>query len=376
MRALPGRVVLISAVLALAAAAVLVLTSIFVRNNRISSADRPTSAPTTTVPTARSVDPRQDLADLADTRAEVIGKLEDTATQITSIPELFARTAGTVKKLRAESCAQSLENLKEVDLFYWPGPPVAGGRPYTGSLVPLSDSRGQDDIEAIVSNRRFLKLYVELSSLDKAEAAKLVSAEIDHSLPEYERLYRAHVEQYRPLFAIEKLRGHVVVAGVPFIIENAPEGKTVLAGVRLKLLSLVWITGLLDLQPSAPSIEKVLRIALHQRDDLYADAEVAEIYKYDMLTQGSLYNRQILIAACLGTKIGTSLSSQDFIRRNITFQSRELTHFDARLTPSDLPVRSHAMRPDFDAGKLEVKWSTPVSDDTFNAFLRAIRVVP
>ena len=130
--------------------------------------------------------------------------------------------------------------LSDVNLFYWPGPKSSGSGELVKSDVPLNESAGGSDLEAIMSNRRFRKVLQQLGESDREVAGRMVQRELSGAIEEYEPLYAESMARFTPHYKLSQLAQTNILAGPGFEIENVPEGKIVIAGARLKVLSLVW----------------------------------------------------------------------------------------------------------------------------------------
>ena len=205
-------------------------------------------------------------------------------------PAMAARIESDVAALRQESVQASVENLIDMNMFSWPGPPaksivIEGG-------IPLRPDCDQETIDQILSNRRFRKVLADLARLDKHTASVLVSNQLALAVSQYLPLYGAKMSllekapdtytmpieagggdvsylkiklppeaTYLTLEAAEALRNHPEFAHLPAsLLTNIPITHTsnspgvtytngqriVMAGARLKVLSLVWLSGLLN----------------------------------------------------------------------------------------------------------------------------------
>ncbi len=206
--------------------------------------------------------------------------------------------AGDNIKPEKESLSESLAKLSDVSPYY---SGISEGGGYTTSDTPLYINIGKYDIKAIMNNQRVWNVASLLEQMDKNKAAKLVQAEIKKAIPEYLKLYDFHMEESSPHFKIDKLAGKSSFCGPTIVNGNVPEGKIVIAGVKLKILSLVWISGLLEMNDNRELIESIAQLALKQRTDLYEDSTLHPFFKSGMLKLMSLYNRQIIGTGLLGT---------------------------------------------------------------------------
>jgi hypothetical protein len=93
-----------------------------------------------------------------------------------------------------------------------------------------------------------------------------------------------------------------------------------------------------------------------------------------MLVQASLYNRQILASALLATHPNPDATTAQSKSLGLRWSvSRPLTHFDAELTPYDIPSRGFPSMADFSSGTLSVSYLAPLDDTQFDALVGVIK---
>jgi hypothetical protein len=292
---------------------------------------------------------------------EVLQDSEDKI--ITASIPMRRRIAEDVQVLKAESVEDSVRMLSEVQMFYWPGWPSDAG----GVMFPLTQDIGQEDVERIISNRRFLKVLDELSNLPKERASALVTEQISAALPGYrtmfEEMWKKVVEGRRNVPP-----GMGATAGPTLQISNNPDHSPTLAGLRLQLLSLVLISGNLQLEAARPAVLSVVEEACRQRDRFYKDTEGNEMDRFLMLTTGGLYSRQILATGIQGTyKPQTRPASSEQQALIDNWEARRLTHYDAAATPYDLLTRGGGpIPPDYTKGSIEVRFYKAVDEKGFD----------
>jgi hypothetical protein len=289
-----------------------------------------------------------------------------------SKPDLFGRIQDQIEKVRNESFEEAIHNLYQVNMFFWPGGPPLQGRIFIGDYIPLPPDIGDDDTKAILSNRRFLKVYEELSNMPVDKASALINKDLNLSFEQYLSVYGQDTQinsDGLSVASMEKLRAENPkggIAGPGWISQTKDESKMTLLGIRFKVLSLLWIAGALELTVTQPVVQKVVSHGISQRDALYGDTNQSSFYKYEVLRQASLYNRQILITALFGT----SGRSEDLYSEagQIALERTKLrsTVFDATVTEYDLPVRSYVMQPDYTRGELHIYCCPAMNDETFD----------
>lgn len=280
------------------------------------------------------------------------------ASLVTAAFPMQQRIYKQISLLKSESVQDSVRMLSEVEMFYWPGHGMDG---MMVVIMPLRGEIGQHDIESIMSNRRFLKVFQELSSLSKAEASDMVIRELRDTMPVYKGLYEKQVEA---LIQGRKNapKGANMSAGLSLQINNNSDHAPTLAGARFKLLSLILLAGNLNLEAARPTIREIAEFACQQRNGLYAPHEVlTSSDRFCVLCDGTLYNRQII--AC-GLQQQTASAGD-------TWQERTLTRFDARATPYDLLSRGGGpIKPDYSKGSIKVAFPQPIDDATVDGLVK------
>lgn len=292
-------------------------------------------------------------------------------------PAIHARLPQQISVLERESHGDSLSKLGDVNLFYWPGPLPSTA--YSGGLVveylPLDNGAGQTDVEAILSNRRFLKIMENLSKMDRTAVSKMLNSELARATKDYTELFATEMERFTPHYEEEKLIGRTSITGPTFVTGNVDEGKVVIAGARLKVLALVWMCGEMGLTDCRTNVENTARIALKQRTSLYEASNLHPFFRAEMLKRASLYNRQILSSALLGVVEGNAQSTI-MKELELVWRERKISTYKAVLTEFDLPVRSGAMNPDYSLGSRTLKILAPLDDARFDLLVEKCGVTP
>ncbi len=284
------------------------------------------------------------------------------------------KLSAEVEKLRRESLEESLAKLSDVNLFYWPGPPsLLNGGIVNNGFIPLPADQGQADLEAIMSNRRFRKILEELRERDRETAVKLINSQFPEAIESYMELYSIY--QKREIAqgsATDNDDDGAVLDGPTLVIDNVPEGKVVLAGAKLKVLSLVLLCGVLRLKACRAHVERVAHLAVNQRREIYNASQRHPFIKSQQLTLASLYNRQIIITGLLG--VGASKEMEERLMRaaGIQWGQQRLVSYKARFTEYDLPVRSGAATVDDSQGNQILRFVKPLDDKTFDSLLQVL----
>ena len=269
-----------------------------------------------------------------------------------------------IAKLEDESIAESLAKLSDVNMFNLVGMHASEGRAFLTD-TPLGKDAGKFDLDAIMSNRRFRKIFGELSRLDGTAAAEIINRELSRAVPDYLKMYEAEMLRQGPHFKVDKLAGINVFSGPVFAIGDVPEGEVVIAGARLKVLALVWTSGMLGLTGTTGQVERVARLAAKQRTDLYADSTLHPFFKNRMLERASLYNRQIISSGLLGVVGNRGLVASAIQAAGVEWQERKW------VVSND---RSGARNLDDSLGSLTAKFTAPMDDAHFDILLKELHL--
>jgi len=193
-------------------------------------------------------------------------------------------------------------------------------------------------------------------------------------LTDYVRLY--DVQTQRMVAAAHEIARQPNPVTPTFAINNVPENEIVIVGARLKVLALVWISGMLGLTDCNEEVERVARLAVKQRAFLYDNSTLDAFFRAQVLTMSSLYNRQILATGLLGVATNRTLQAFALQATGVQWQKRKLASYKAALTEYDLPVRSGVMKADYSDGSLIVKFTSPMDDNHFEILLKELHLIP
>ena len=268
--------------------------------------------------------------------------------------------------------AESMVKLSHVNMFYSSGPPMQN-MIALDHFPPLGEGAGIKALDAIMSNRRFRKVFDEISKMDKAAASEVVNRELLAAIAEYLPLYDGHMRRFAPHFKPYTTNSQHVVVGPSFEVGNVPEGQVTIVGTKLKVLALVWICGMLELNGTKDQVEHVARLSVRQRTDLYEDPILSPIHKYELLEMASLYNRPIISSGVFGMQTNRNLEAHILKAAGAEWQERKLAVFTAALTEYDFYAR-RGRKPDYSRGSLTVKFVSPLNDDSFDLVLRELHV--
>jgi hypothetical protein len=283
-----------------------------------------------------------------------------------TIPLLASNIDKQVATLERETLPESVAKLSDVSAYYFTGPKLN---------IISTDNYDLEDLNLIMSNRRFLKSFSELSKIDKAAAAQIIKTNLSSALTSYSRAYDLTMNKAAPFFRVTTNTSVEHFDGISFQIGVSPkdQGKETLLGLKLKVLTLVWISGMLNLTDNREQVERVVRTAIKQRMDLDNDPSLKLSFKLQMLEQASLYNRRILSVGLIGVTLKEKgLETKAMNAAGIQWQQHKLSKFDAAVTEYDRPVQSGIMAPDYSAGSVSVKFVSQLSETNFDILLKGI----
>jgi hypothetical protein len=277
-------------------------------------------------------------------------------------PGIVARIRSHIETLKAESLRDSLDNLSDYTLFYWPVMPKRDGK--VPATFPIRPGEGRHDINCILGNRRVLKLLQELAHLPSAEAGALVQEHLMAALSKYQS-------------AFHELCGpdNIEIKRVAKPGESGEEGPTLYS--RYEILSLALIAGHLELESTFPAVLELAQYAREQREYLrqcYLTDKIPEWRACVTLVDGSLYNRLVIPTALVGTSGGERKATliQKLRSYDVPFTTEKLTTYDAFLTPHDIIVGPGRWPPDYSKGTIEVSFITGFTDDGFDRVIAEV----
>lgn len=283
-------------------------------------------------------------------------------------PQTLKAIGDRVRELQGERIEDSLTKLSRNMDYTWPGPNTES--PALVAQLPLSPAEGGRDLDAILSNRRFVKLLQELGRLPKSEAAKLLNEEFQRTTKQYGEIS----EQYLATYGAEFRAGQPPVQGAPgvtygvsFQISDNPDGSPTLLGIRNKLLALVLLAGQLELADCRGEIRKALELSQRERGQYSSDKEFRPEFGEGMLRSGCLFNRQVFASAILPL---LSQSQRDQLAgQHIAADEVRLTAYDAITTSYE--TKFLHTPPDFSKGTLTVRIIASISDADYDLVLKS-----
>jgi hypothetical protein len=300
-------------------------------------------------------------------QASCFGEMVASPGPESAMPSLTSNGGALAANPGTETTAESVAKLSDLTVILYALPLTAGG----SAIGP--ENCDLPDIRAIMSNPRFLKSFEELQKLDQAAAAEIVKTNLSSALSKYLPEYNASLRVFAPHYKISDTTNQFH-GGIGFALTgptNDP-GKEVLPGLRLKILSLVWMSGLLNLTNNKEAVEQIARVAIKQRKELYDDPTLTTAFKFTMQHTASLYNRQILSSGLLGVTFnGNGLETNAMNAAGIQWQQRTAPNYGALLMG---PVQS---APDyFNSGNPSLNCVSQMSDTNFDILLKEIGFKP
>ncbi len=289
------------------------------------------------------------------------------------------RSGQAQEPAEAESVAQMLSNLDQVNYFFRPGPPhepglysfdegVAPDSP-RGILPPAGDL---GDVYAILKNPRVVWLLYELQQLPPEEAAVLLNEHLAKSLEAYEQAFAKDPQVNSKEFSKEaialriKMKPGAGITGPGWAVQTPnPEERTFL-GTRYKVLSLVWLAGALELTGTCTNVRRAVEVAVRQRDRLYGDEKTCEFFRGQVLRRASLYNRIILVKGLVGTTPRRQDLGHLIHRKGLQKKSVRLTSSGVVLMPDDPPVKPFVVLPDYTRDGVTVEFYSNMRDGDFD----------
>jgi hypothetical protein len=265
-------------------------------------------------------------------------------------PSYAVRIKAQIDEIESQDLFGNLDRLSDVEMFYWPGDYTTT----TLMIFPLPADYGVGDVKRVFSNRRFSYLMDELSAMPEESASEIVSTRIESALTEYHELYGKNVYDHPGLFDMESDQNF------GFRISNFDDHSPTLQGVRMEILTLLMLAGNLHLAGAQNAVRKVAKVAVDQKELLYDHERTNRSFSYQIIIQASLFNRQILTTAMVGTGIAQIPSA--------TVRENRLTKYNARSSTFDLWGK-YGVPPDFSKGEIDIEYYPAISDDTFRRLL-------
>jgi len=277
------------------------------------------------------------------------------------------RNARIVALLEKESSEESIAGLAWLALY----PEDILGEDGFGeageSDVRTSGLLDQASLDSILGNRRFLKVFAQLSALPRAEAGALLFRSLKAALADYTPVYQQRMDRSTQL-----RRDHLKQTGrhlaLSFACTDGPEAKVpcTVEGLRYRVLGLVLIAGNLGAEGMKPVFDEVLSLALSQRRCLYEATDFLP-FQQALLIRNWSCDTRIILATGLSAACGDPAKFKSACKAlGIQEATRRLTSYDAKVRVGD-PTGS---APDFSKGEVLVRFWQVANDAQFDALLK------
>lgn len=278
------------------------------------------------------------------------------------------RMKNAITLLRTEPVEASLDGLDDVYLFM-KNQQIFMEQPRI--VIPLVPSAGQTDLVAIMGNRRFLKAMDALAAMPPQEAAGLLAGRISSALEEYTRLFDLYMDAHADTFRFNLTRTpDLAVRPLGFSFTDETDEPTLIA-VRHKVLALTLLAGNLGIRSTQPAVKEVVDTALRQRRLFYSRRDLFTPFDAAvMLLEASLYHREILATAVLGTYVNGQRANQILKDLDCRFTSEKLTRYDVMRTRYGGFEPPHT-GPDYSGGTVIVAYADAPDDSRFDGIVRA-----
>lgn len=269
-----------------------------------------------------------------------------------------------VNLLKSESLDQSLRRLGSDGMAYLrPGVKMNNALGLVEMpLGPESDREMERHVLIILSNRRFVKVLQQLLSMSKEEVSAIVNRELEQALSLYEPLIA------RPLTVIRKDSGFARPTAFGIVFEDNVDAPPFLAGQRLRLLALLLIASKLELTDCRASVIKVAQKAVSDYVLVSNKHEFDEHVAAMLMLEESIYNRQVLATALVGTCKSPAVDAV-VQRHKLSWKSLDLAAYDALATPFD--AMRWGVTTDYSKGRISIKYVSALTDEALKELLDA-----
>jgi hypothetical protein len=273
-----------------------------------------------------------------------------------------ARTRRMVDALKKESVEKSVERMCLASAYDWPG---TSAEDVLIVRFPLDSAPGIVDVHRLMSSRRFVKVYQELSTLPKIRATDLIRRELQVSLKKYDRLYEEYVEAVRSGSGAKSGRR---LWGA--ISDNGDVDNPTVLGLRLQVLGLVLLAGNLELKDTAPAVMTVAKRGVEQYKTLQDPTKYSKSFAVSAAADFSLYSRHVLATGMIGT---APLRDDPIVLEYAArLQTRELAPLDAARTPYDNMFERQNEFQNLDLVPVQMRCMGDLSDSDLDQILAAV----
>jgi len=277
-----------------------------------------------------------------------------------------------IRILEKESIQLGLARLDEYSMYTW-------GREwiyywdrsdmYWKDPIPLKPGVCRKDAICVMANRRCLRLIEELGRLPKAKAGELVGKEIVSTLSVYRKLWD---EQMECTDQVKKVQYRDPNKSTRALSAYKIHGRPTLLGVRFKMLALLAIASNLQLREARSAVMEVIDAAILQRNELYNNPVYFEPSAASMLVEASLYSRQILATAALGTSLERDAQGAIVKAFGCKFKAEKLQRYTASITRYGRRSDEYERMKNPPEGPLTVRYLEPLNDSQFDGIIEAI----
>jgi len=272
------------------------------------------------------------------------------------------RSTEAVRLLKGESLEKSLNDLHGFYLYSSGELMMISNKIYFNE--ELIERMALQDIEAIMGNRRVLKLYKQLSQVGKKKASDLITKEIIYSLPVYEEVFERYLQVHADDFTKAAKSGQ----SHGFGFSSTAKNRITVREIRYKVLALCFLAAQLELDCSQ-ALGKVVDVALEQFEHVSDRSLFCKRDGLDLRVYISICNKQLLGTAI--AKAGLK-GDKEAIKQSlgVKWTKKKLTAFDAKATESE--SRSYFMnhpKVDYSKGSFEVEFIEKISDEQFDYLL-------
>ncbi len=289
---------------------------------------------------------------------------DDTLAKDRAFNAAKARHQKHIDDLRKESLEDSLERLCLIGAYY------LGDIYEEDALIgrfPVGPGPGKFDVHRLMSNRRLVKVFQELSAMPKPRATVILHRHLQASLKEYDRLFAAQMQ--------ERVRRRGVGDALPqgMFMAISDDGNVAHAtwfARRLQVLALVLLAGNLELPELAADVRAVAKRGVEQYADFQDDTKYEVIIGVLMTSHGSLYSRQTLAIGLLGTCPNRDDPTvREYMAR---LRTMKLAPFDAPRTPYERLMFMGEGPMGADATPLAMRYLADPSDADIEKIITAV----
>lgn len=280
-------------------------------------------------------------------------------------PGTYTKIQEQIIELRNETISASIARLTSLNMYNWPGPMNMESE--VRLEFPPVPTSGISDFQRVLSNRRFSKVFSELSKLSRQEAEDYVSGALIESMESYRGSISKALNNYKA--AAETSTENGILVGLPRPLSDSSDGQSQLAGDRMSMFALATLAGELGLAGCRNEIDEFVTEALSGRNAI-ENAGLGSFLRADALQTIALSNRYVLAVAILGT-LDSGNAIQDHTKSPVPFEWSmiELTAYDALRSPFDHPDQGIPV--DYERGIFPISFPVSISEDQFQQLLEA-----